>query len=400
MSLSSVIMKKRTPMAVLCLCIALAVLVMPVTAVATTQVTITKMSENGSTVVNETTVSWEWMMNNLPVLGNGTTMYYTQGPVFESAWDEVHPNETYDPWNPTEDVNLIYKDHGQFMGTDVKDLCNLVGGADNEGMVEIKASDGMYKRWPGEYVNNPTSRQGPMGLIWYHGDDEGYVNQSFEKGLRLYFFGETVNADGWHVWGNWDMHESWDEKYWYYYSGQWPSASGNSVYHVNRIKIFPSHTYDFATGGDTVEYAYEGGVGASPGLNDPSSTTVDTSKIAADDGNYDWFNTTTTGDYAAQRFVFNVTESASNIEKLAVTWDGTSSHDNSGADQGATTYIWKSGTGYESISGDITSNIGDYVVNGNVTVLVKQNSAHSDLDEASRLSTDYVKLVVTHHHTN
>jgi hypothetical protein len=93
------------------------------------------------------------------------------------------------------------------------------------------------------------------------------------------------------------------------------------------------------------------------------------------------------------------------MEKLAFTWDGTSSHDDSSSDQGSTTYIWKDGTGYEALTGDITSDIDHYVVTGNVTVLVKQNAAqfYDDEDEEdkySHLGTDYANLVVTHHHTN
>jgi len=219
------------------LILAIAGLIIAPAAAATTEVTITKLADDGTSVIDQRTVTWEWMMNNLPVLGNGTTMYYNQGPIFEDAWNAVHPGETYDPWNPTEDVNLVYKDHGEFMGTDVKDLCNLVGGASDGDMVTIKASDGLTKTWPAEYIYSPNPRQGPFCIAWYHGSDTGYVNQSFTEGMRLYFLGETTNADGMHVWGNWDMHESWDEEYWYYYNNQYPSASGVSVQTVNRITI-------------------------------------------------------------------------------------------------------------------------------------------------------------------
>ncbi|WP_220682253.1 PGF-pre-PGF domain-containing protein [Methanofollis formosanus] len=211
-------------------------LVAPVAA-ATTEVTITKLASDDQTVIDQRTVSWEWMKDNLPVLGDGETIYYNQGPIFEGAWDQVHPGEPYDGWNPTEDVNLEYKDHGEFMGTDVKDLCNLVGGADPDEMVEIKASDGFRKKLPAEYIYTPNPRQGPMVVAWYHGKDIGYVNESFNEGMRLYFFAETTNEAGMHVWGNWDMHESWDKDYWYYYSGKYPSASGNSVKMINRTII-------------------------------------------------------------------------------------------------------------------------------------------------------------------
>jgi PGF-pre-PGF domain-containing protein len=214
-------------------------LVAPATA-ATTEVTVTKLASDDKTVLDQKTVTWQWMKDNLPVLGDGEMVYYTQGPVFEDAWTEVHPGEPYDGWNPTEDVNLVYKDHGEFMGTDVKDLCNLVGGADPDDIVEIKAYDGLSKKWPAKYIYTPNPRQGPMVIAWYHGKDTGYVNESFREGMRLYFFGETTNEQGMHVWGNWDMHESWDEKYWYYYNNQYPSASGNSVQVVNKITIHSS----------------------------------------------------------------------------------------------------------------------------------------------------------------
>lgn len=210
---------------------------LPASAAATTELTITKLASDDTTVLDEKTISWAWMQDNLPVLGDGVTVYYNQGPIFEGAWEDVHPGEPYDPWNPTEDVNLEYKDHGEFMGTDVKDLCDLVGGASDGDRVTIKASDGLTKTWPAEYIYSPDPRQGPMTIAWYHGTDTGYVNERFSEGMRLYFLVETTNDQGMHVWGNWDMHESWDEEYWYFYNNQYPSASGVSVQMVNRIII-------------------------------------------------------------------------------------------------------------------------------------------------------------------
>ena len=85
---------------ILSLCI---LLVVPVSAgMTTTEVTVTKLAADGVTVLNQTTVDWQWMKENLPVIGDGETTYYTQGPIFEDAWNEAHPGETYDPWNPTD----------------------------------------------------------------------------------------------------------------------------------------------------------------------------------------------------------------------------------------------------------------------------------------------------------
>jgi hypothetical protein len=235
---------KKSLLLLAVLLLMVAVAAVPVSA-ATTEITVTKLASDDTTVLDEKTVTWQWMRDNLTVLGDGETVYYNQGPIFEGAWEDVHPGETYDPWNPTEDVNLEYKDHGEFMGTDVKDLCDLVGGAVEGDMVTVKASDGMKKTWPAEYIITPNPRQGPMVIAWYHGKDTGYVNEKFREGMRLYFLTPETNEQGMHVWGNWDMHESWDEEYWYYFNGQYPSASGVSVYHVNQIIIHsqasPSH---------------------------------------------------------------------------------------------------------------------------------------------------------------
>lgn len=222
-----------------------ALIAVPASAAPTTELTVTKLASDDETVLGQKTVTWEWMRDNLPNLpkeGGGETTYYNQGPIFDSAWEKKHPGEDYDYWNPTEDINLDYKDYGEFKGTDVKDLCELVGGVAKGDMIEIKARDGMYKKWPAEYVYSPNPRQGPMVIAWYHGKEDeghgyGYIDEGFSNGMRLYFLAETTNDAGMHVWGNWDMHESWDEEYWYFYNNELPSASGSSVYHVDRIII-------------------------------------------------------------------------------------------------------------------------------------------------------------------
>ena len=84
---------------------------------ATTELTIEKYTANGI-LLNSTTVDYQWMEENLPVVGNGYTHYYLQGPVFEG-----------DVWDPTESINVESKDMGDLKGTSVKDLCELVGGA-------------------------------------------------------------------------------------------------------------------------------------------------------------------------------------------------------------------------------------------------------------------------------
>ncbi|MDD2666909.1 MAG: hypothetical protein PHQ37_08020, partial [Methanocellales archaeon] len=124
-------MEKKILLVILCIGIAFSLLTISVQA-ATTEVQVIKYTSNGTTILNETSVTYEWMGANLPVHGDGSTHYYCQGPVFEDGWKEVHPNETWnleeDKWNLEEDVNVLEKDMGAVKGTDVKDLCELVGG--------------------------------------------------------------------------------------------------------------------------------------------------------------------------------------------------------------------------------------------------------------------------------
>jgi hypothetical protein len=248
--MKTILSEHYRPLFFFCVVLLVAAMAAPASAAATTELTIARLASDDTTVLDEKTVSWTWMRDNLPVLGDGETVYYNQGPIFEGAWEDAHPGEPYDPWNPTEDVNIEYKDHGEFKGTDVKELCDLVGGASDGDMVTIKASDGMAKTWPAGYIYSPDPRQGPMVIAWYHGKDTGYVNERFREGMRLYFLVETINDQGMHVWGNWDMHEAWDEEYWYYYNGQYPSASGTSVQMVNRIIIHSQVDPSSGSGGD------------------------------------------------------------------------------------------------------------------------------------------------------
>ncbi|NLW75233.1 MAG: argininosuccinate synthase, partial [Methanomicrobiales archaeon] len=58
----------------------------------------------------EQVLDYKWMEQNLPVVGDGITHYYHQGPVFQG-----------DPWNPNESLNL--RDMGAIKGTSVRDIC-------------------------------------------------------------------------------------------------------------------------------------------------------------------------------------------------------------------------------------------------------------------------------------
>ncbi len=104
---------------------------------ATTEIHIVKYANDRSTVLSEKTLTYQQMRDTLPVLGDGTTHYYHQGPVFANNPD--------DRWNPKEDTNVQEKDMGAVKGTNLKDLCDLVGGMSASDTLVIKASDGMTK---------------------------------------------------------------------------------------------------------------------------------------------------------------------------------------------------------------------------------------------------------------
>ena len=389
--------KVRAIPAACCLVIALVFLAAPATA--TTQVNVTKYCDNNYSAVEEAkTLTLAQLQGLSAVYSNGPL--YMQGLINETDWVNAGQDPAlYDRWDPNRTgVNLEY--FGEHNGTYVRNIItNGVDGMNPGDELWVVASDGYKMHFNYTNVYSPAPCQGEMILSW---QNETHTVPDYADGIRLFFYTPSdLNFT------NQDMKESMAPWYWrltkdrYDSSNICPSAKGLSVKTVSDLKIYPPHRYDFNTTGDRTVYnhAYAGGVTGLPSsATDPSDPFTSTSPIADDDGSVYWTNTTDDGKYAAQRFVFNVTESAANIERLSVTWAGESSHDAS-VDQGATTYIWKSGTGYQTLSGDITSGISDYIVNNNVTVLVKQNSADSGRDH-SRLATDYVKLVVTHHNTN
>lgn len=207
----------------------------------TTSVTVTKLANDGTTVLGEATVTVEELMADsaeLPVYGDGVTHYYFQGPSF----DEDHM------WDETELVNVDSRDYGACKGNDVKDLCELAGGASPGDEIKIKSDDGFSKMFAYEDVYTPEPEQGKLVVTWYNKDaqetGDGYVTDgSYSTGMRLIFFAETLNPGGKHVFGNWDMHEYLAEEYWhYYYDGSvyWPSSSGLSVKWVSDIIIYSS----------------------------------------------------------------------------------------------------------------------------------------------------------------
>ena len=218
-------------------------LLMPGTAnAATTSVAVIKYASDNTTVLSQTTVTYQWMRDNLPVLGDGVTHYYCQGPVFVNNPDEA--TEQALRWNPTENTNVLEKDMGPVKGTNVKDLCNLVGGMSDGDQLEVAAGDGLTKWFAYKNVYQYSTREGPMGIAWYM--NGSYPDAGYSDGMRLIWFADnSVNPWGVHAFGNYDWHQAADPQYWYYYvSGNgssaeyYPTTTGLSVYNVSQLLIY------------------------------------------------------------------------------------------------------------------------------------------------------------------
>ena len=269
---------------------------------ATTQLHIVKYANDGTTILAEKTLTYQEMENSLPVLGDGSTHYYNQGPVFIDNTDPVSQENLR--WNPKEDTNAYpEKDMGAVKGTNLKDLCNLVGGMSSGDTVKIKASDGFSREFAYKNVYAPPPRQGPMVITWYK--DGQYPDSGYTDGMKLVFFADTsVNPWGAHVFGNFDWHESADQQYWYYYQSgdqKYPTTTGLSAKYVSDILIYSSlpvsgisGSWGWNTGSstqsgivpadDTSRYGYTGSKltthssgtvnGSVRLINDPNSTPV------------------------------------------------------------------------------------------------------------------------------
>ncbi len=222
-------------LAVLAVCVLLSTV--PVLA-ASTQVHVVKYASDGTTVLSEQTLTYQQMRDTLPVLGDGTTHYYHQGPVFLDDPDPVVEQQLR--WNPEEDINLLEKDMGAVRGTNVKVLCDLVGGMSAGETIRVKAIDGFLKYFAYDNVYGYSAREGPIGLVW---EKNGlYPDTGYSDGMRLVWFADaSTNPWGVHAFGNQDWHDAAAEEYWYYYVSMgesYPTTTGLSVQDVSEIAIF------------------------------------------------------------------------------------------------------------------------------------------------------------------
>ncbi|NLG52203.1 MAG: hypothetical protein GX552_18995 [Chloroflexi bacterium] len=197
----------------------------PVAAAGTTSIRVVKYQPDGTTIIDERTIDYATMQSSLPVQGDGIREFYHQGPTFDPA----------NFWDPTETLNLKAK--GALKGTDLRDLCELVGGMAPGDTVRVMAIDGFSKTFDYANVYHPTPEQGKIVVSWYA---KGYGHvPTWEDGMMLAFFAETTNSAGQYVFGNLDMQRTMPENRWHYYD-IYPSSNGYTIKNVGTIAIYSS----------------------------------------------------------------------------------------------------------------------------------------------------------------
>ncbi len=208
----------------------------PVTGVPTDTVTIAAYGPDGDTVLEEKSVTVQWMEQNLPVQGDGVTHYYHQGPVFvgdkESQWDR---NETTN-----------FRDMGAVKGTAVRDLCDLAGGMAPGDEVMVKSGDGYHVEFGYENIYAPLPRQGNITVCWYNAEESAVGERqgtgyppSYHVGMRLVFFADnSTNTEGKHVFGNEDMRAVMPPGTIHLFDNLYPSTGGYTVKWVDEVRIY------------------------------------------------------------------------------------------------------------------------------------------------------------------
>ena len=202
----------------------------------TTAIHVVKYAADGTTVLNETTVTYQWMEAHLPVQGDGKTHYYHQGPVFT--------DEKEDQWDRNETTN--FKDMGAVKGTAVRDLGDLVGGMVQDDEVMVKSGDGYHVEFPYANIYSPNPRQGTITVCWLMVKNRLSVNGREPVILRIITSGcgwsslptTPPTVDGKHVFGNQDMREVMPEETIHLFDNLYPSTSGYTVKWVDEIRIY------------------------------------------------------------------------------------------------------------------------------------------------------------------
>lgn len=196
------------------------------TALPIPEVRIVKYAEDRTTIVDEMTVDYLWMQNNLDIIGDGTTVYRYEGIT----------NNPDDVWDADETYPGGFKIANAIKGTRIRDLCDLVGGMGAGTEIVLVAKDGYETRLPYSSIYTDPSvqaRQGDAILAWW--GDGKYV-PDYIDGMRLFF---TPGGDN--VYGQWDMHETLPSNYWHYYYSdnvRYPSCAGLAAKWITEIRIY------------------------------------------------------------------------------------------------------------------------------------------------------------------
>jgi hypothetical protein len=248
-------LKSKITGMILCLALlfsAFAAAVMPAPAVAnggagTTSLTVTKYAADGTTVLAQQTVDYNWMQSNLPVRGDGSTIYR-------------HERSTPGQWRVK----------GAVQGTDVKDLCDLVGGASSGDIIQIQASDLFSRSLPYDNIYNPAAGQGKYVICWYtknYYDGTQYPSgayvPTFTDGMISVFLADD------HDFSNADMNTYIPAPY------RPSSADGLSVKNVAYVNIFSQLWRITATAGAHGSIDPSGDVLVSDGANQTFTITPD-----------------------------------------------------------------------------------------------------------------------------
>jgi hypothetical protein len=218
------------------------------------------------------------------------------------------------------------------------------------------------------------------------------------------------------------MLEDGDVVTWYWSSSmEMTPADSPMLVNINvAVKPDLTTTYDFTTGAGLDRWAYRYQTDAEPpatndvpGIEFMSDTKPNKDqyvRISTDNHKMQSDSTDMEGYYSAHRFVFGIEQPVDDILTIEVLWNGKGANKNRDVLQGATLYIWN-GTEYEELAtttsnkkvylgAELTGGFGNYIdANGNLTVLVEQNSAQTVKGKrslVSKLSTDYVKVDITH----
>jgi len=240
------------------------------------EIRIIKYGEDGQTVLAEETVTYQWMEENLEVIGDGKTVYRYEGIIFDPE----------DEWGDNIAVPKDFKIENAVKGTRVKDLVELVGGMGAGTEIVFVAKDGWETRLPYSSIyTDPMvqERQGDAILAWY--SDGEYVPDY--AGIRLFF---TPGGD--HIYRQKDMRDTLPEAYWHYYGKGGtllPSCAGLSAKWLAEVWVYSMPEKDWTLkldgreiGGLEYEVSktyWEQGLTCQFGANHKSSYTDDKGRV-------------------------------------------------------------------------------------------------------------------------